>query len=131
MSKNTRAIKEYTREQRLVNENKQLKKELAHLRKQISRLDGDRFETLRQMCADSEEKQRFNENINDISSSVESLKKEWACKGTNCDGYLEINLYPKLGLTWYYRKCNSCSNRTPGQRYDALSVRGILKNDSK
>ena len=126
MSKNTRGIKEFTREQKLSKENRQLKQELKHLRKQIARLDGDRFETLRQMCADNEESQRFQESI--PNSNTEALKKDWACNGVGCTGYLEISLYSKLGQTYYFRKCNNCSNRTKGKRYDSESVKGIIKN---
>ena len=127
MGKTTRGLKEFTREQRLSKENRQLKQELKHLRKQIARLDGDRFETLRQMCVDSEENQRLQESLGPVSSSLDSLKKDWACNRDNCTGYLEINLYPKLGLTHYYRACNSCPNRTKGKRYDEESVKGIIK----
>lgn len=130
MAKNTRGSKEFSREQRLSKENKQLKKELSHLRKQIARLDGDRFETLRQMCQDSEESNRFQENMGSSSSNIETLKKDWACRKCT-PGYLEIMLYPKLNQTWYYRKCNSCNNRTTGQRYDSGSVKGIIKEPTK
>lgn len=128
VGKSTRGIKEFTREQKLSKENKQLKKELAHLRKQISRLDGDRVETLREMVADQEEKERFEDSMGPISTSSENLKKDWACNKPNCSGYLEIVLYTKLSLTHYYRKCSECFNRTGGQRYNADSVKGILKN---
>lgn len=127
MSKNTRAVKEFTREQRLIKENRQLKRELAHLRKQISRLDLEGLEATKQMCFDHEEKQKLNEELGEPNSNLEALKKEWACKEPNCTGYLEITLYSKLGSTNYYRKCNLCNNRTKGQRY-GQSVKGILKN---
>ena len=127
MGKSRRSDKEYTKEQRLSKENRQLKKELSHLRKQIARLDGDRFETLRQMCADNEEKERFNENMGPAKSTVETLKKDWACRQCST-GFLEISLYSKLGQTFYFRKCNSCANRTKGKRYDDQSVKGIVKN---
>ncbi|HEY5235473.1 MAG TPA: hypothetical protein VIJ14_04785 [Rhabdochlamydiaceae bacterium] len=126
MGKSRRSDKEYTKEQRLSKENRQLKKELAHLRKQIARLDGDRFETLRQMCADSEEKERFNESMGPAKSTVEVLKKDWACRACT-EGFLEINLFTKVGETWYYRRCNFCSNRTKSKRYDN-QVKGIVKN---
>lgn len=127
MGKSKRSDKEFTREQRLSKENRQLKKELAHLRKQISRLDGDRFETLRQMCEDSEERERFQESVGPVNSNIETLKKEWACHSCSV-GWLEITLYSKLGISHYYRKCNSCDYRTKGQRYDSSSVKGIVKN---
>lgn len=132
MGKSKRSDKEFTREQKLAQENKQLKQELGHLRKQISRLDASRIETIKEMCVDYEESKRFNENVGEMGSSLERLKKEWACK--KCpDGFLEINLYPKLGVTWYYRSCSSCgkNNRTLGQRYDEKSVKGIMAKTGK
>ena len=127
MAKNTRGAKEFTREQRLIKENRQLKRELSHLRKQISRLDLEGLEAAKQICFDQEEKDRFNENMGDPNSSLEVLKKAWACN--KCSGWLEITLYSKLGQTFYFRKCNSCNNRTKGQRYDEDSVKGIVKRN--
>lgn len=127
MAKNTRGTKEFTREQRLIKENRQLKRELAHLRKQIARIDVDRLETVKEMVADYQEAERLQENLGNPNSNIEALKKEWACKETGCEGYLEITLYSKLGTTQYYRKCNSCLNRTKGQRYDSNSVKGIIR----
>lgn len=124
MGKSKYSDKEFTKEQRLLKENRQLKQELGHLRKQIARLDNGRFETLRQMVIEQEESQRFQENM--PKSNIEELKKEWACKKENCNGFLEIVLFSKLGQTHYYRSCNSCSHRTPGKRYDN-EVKGIVK----
>jgi ferritin-like metal-binding protein YciE len=124
MAKNTRGAKEFTREQRLSKENKQLKRELSHLRKQIAKLDGDSFETLKQMSAEDEE--QFQGFVKDANSITEDLKKAWACKECFV-GVLEISLYTKLNQTFYFRKCNNCFKRTKGQRYDSESVKGIIK----
>lgn len=130
MAKNTRGTKEYSREQKLSKENKQLKKELSRLMKELSRLDVSRFETVKEMCNDYEEGEKFKEKIDDISSSLESLRKDWACK--KCEtGWLEITLYSKLGQTHYYRKCVDCDNRTKGKRYDSKSVKGIIVKSQK
>lgn len=126
MAKNTRGAKEYTKEQRLSKENKQLKKELSYLRKQIARLDGDRFEALKQMAAEDEESDQFQNFVKDANSVTEDLKKAWACK--DCfTGVLEISLFNKLNQTFYFRKCNNCSKRTKSQRYDSESVKGIIR----
>jgi hypothetical protein len=124
LGKNHRGQKEYTKEQRLIKENKQLKKELGHLRKQIARIDLDRYETVTQMCADYQESERFQENMANSTPNVDDLKKEWACNSCN-SGYLEIFLYSKMGETYYYRRCNGCQHRTHGKRYTA-EVKGIL-----
>lgn len=129
MGKATRGIKEFTREQRLSKENKQLKQELRHLRKQIARLDASQFETMKQMCNDYEDSERFQESIGEISSNIEEMRKQWACDLCKV-GFLEITLYSKLGETHYFRSCNGsgCNNRTKGQRYDKTSVKGIIRN---
>lgn len=127
MGKTKRSDKEFSKEQKLSKENRQLKKELSHLRKQISRLDGDRFETLRQMVADQEEAQRFQENMGESISNIEVLKREWACRKCQL-GFLQIILYSKCGQTFYYRACSSCENRTKGKRYGE-SVKGIIKSE--
>ena len=125
MAKNTRGVKEFTREQKLSKENKMLKRELAHLRKQISRLDVDRFETMKEMCNDYQESERLQENLGNPTSNLEALQKEWLCRDCQT-GILEICLYSKLGQTHYFRRCNNCPKRTKGQRYTA-EVKGIIK----
>ena len=105
-----------------------LKRELAHLRKQISRLDFEGLEAAKQTCADYEEKERLSEAVGDPNANIEHLRQKWLCSDCR-NGSLEIFLYPKMGCTWYYRVCSndSCKKRTKGQRYDESSVRGILK----
>lgn len=130
MGKSTRGVKEFTREQKLSKENRQLKRELSHLRKQIARLDLEDLEAAKQLYFDKEEKERLNESIPDVSSNLEALKKDWACKECTV-GWLEITLYTKCGQTFYFRKCCSCQNRTRGQRYESGSVRGIIKKNEE
>ena len=126
MGKSKRSDKSFTREQRLSRENRQLKQELKHLRKQIARLDGERLESLR--VAEAEDTEKFQKDLESPSSNIEALKKEWACRVCQT-GVLEIILYSKLGgETWYYRRCSDCYKRTKGQRY-AETVKGIVKND--
>lgn len=126
MGKSRRGSKEITREQKLIKDNRQLKRELSHLRKQISRLDLEGLEAAKTAIFEQEEKDRFNENVGDANSSSEQLKKIWKCNKCQL-GYLEITLYSKCGLTWYYRKCSGCVHRTKGKRYDE-TVKGIIKN---
>lgn len=125
MGKSRRGSKEITREQRLSKENKQLKRELAHLRKQISRLDLEGLEAAKQAINDQEEENRLNETMGEPNANLEHLKKVWSCNSCS-GGWLEITLYSKIGTTQYYRKCSNCDYRTKGQRYDE-TVRGIIK----
>lgn len=125
MGKSKRADKEFTREQRLVKENRQLKQDVRNLRKEISRLDLEGLETARQIFSENEERERFKEGPTESSSNIEDLKAEWQCDSCK-NGYLEIIRYPKLGGFWYYRACVSCNKRTVGKKYNE-SVKGIVK----
>ncbi len=121
MSKNTRAEKEYTREQKLVNENKQLKRELAKLRKMLARIDLDRYSTIKDMLQEHEMKDKLDKT----EPLLSSLKEEWKCH--DClEGYLEIVIFSKVGDLWYFRACNSCQKRTKSQKYTP-EVRGLIK----
>lgn len=126
MGKSKRGNKEFTREQRQQKEIKQLKRELSHLRKQISRIDLEGLEVAKQMVFENEEKERFNESVGPANASSDQLKEIWKCNECS-EGWLEITLYSKVGETHYYRKCCSCSHRTKGKRYDH-TVKGIIKN---
>jgi hypothetical protein len=124
VGKSRRGNKEITREQKLVHENKRLKKELAQLRKQLARIDLDRYDTVKEMIQEHYQEDRAQEGL-DI---LENLKKTWACKECS-DGYLQIFLYNKVGTTWYYRVCSNapgCKNRTTAQKYSP-EVKGIIK----
>lgn len=123
MSKSKRGDKEFTKEQRLIHENRVLKRQVASLRKQLARLDLDRYPNLKETIEQHYQEDRQQEG-QDI---LERLKQEWRCKQPGCDGYLEIILYNKINATWYYRKCNGCIHRTPSQKYNPDEVKGIIK----
>ena len=122
MGKARRGSKEHTREQKLIYENRILKRQVASLRKQLARLDLDRYSNLKETIEQhyQEDKEQEGKDI------LDRLKQEWRCREPGCEGYLEIICYNRVDSTWYYRKCNCCSNRTPGQKYTP-EVRGIIK----
>ena len=122
MSKNHRAVKEYTREQRLIKENERLKREVAKYRKLLARLDLDRYSTIKDMI----EEHQAEDNQQKTLELLESLKEIWKCRDCS-EGYLEIIVYSKVGNPWYFRSCNSCKKRTKSQPYDESRVKGIIK----
>lgn len=126
MGKSRRGSREISREQKLVHENKRLKREVSSLRKQLARLDLDRFTNVRELIEESYTAGQTSAG----TEVIETLKKTWACKECN-EGYLEIILYNKLSDTWYYRKCTSCNHRTKSQKYDPNRVEGIIKESSE
>lgn len=124
MGKSKRGEREFTREQKLVQENRILKRQVAALRKQLARVDLDRYTNLKETI----DKHYQEDNAQEGRDILEKIKKEWACQQPSCEGYLEIFLFTKIDSTWYYRKCNCCTNRTKAQKYSP-DVKGIMKKD--
>lgn len=122
MGKSRRGSKEFTKEQRLSKENTQLKQQVAQLRKQLARLDLDRYDSIREMIQEHRDEQAQPEFGAEF---LENLKKTWLCDDCR-NGYLEIILYTRLDSTYYYRACNNCPNRTKGKKYTP-EVKGIIK----
>jgi len=125
MGKNTRGNKEFTREQRLVKENKQLKQQVSQLRKQLARLDLDRFDSVKEMLDE------FNsEDLPQTGTEfLETLKKKWECNDCR-QGFLEIVIFSKIGQPHYFRSCSNegCNNRTKSQKYSP-QVSGIVRKN--
>lgn len=122
MGKSKKGDQEFTREQRLVHENRLLKRQLSSLRKELARVDLDRYTNLKETIEQHYQEDRAQEG-RDI---LEKVKKEWSCKEPDCTGYLEIFLFTKIDSIWYYRRCNCCTHRTKSQKYTP-EVKGILK----
>lgn len=124
MGKTRRGHKELSNEQRLKAENQRLRRDISSLRKQLARIDLDRYTHVRDIV---EEHLANNEEEIDSESLLESLKSKWRCLAEKCtDGYLEIMIYTKMTQQWYHRECNKCYNRTKSQIYTP-SVSGIIK----
>lgn len=124
MGKTRRGSKEFSREQKLINENKRLKREVSQLRKELAKIDLNRYDTVKEMIEEHYKEDRAGEG----QEILDNLKKTWACKECS-DGYLEIFTYNKVNQTWYYRICSNapkCKNRTLAQPYSP-SVKGIVR----
>jgi hypothetical protein len=114
----------YTREQRLHEENQQLKRQISSLRKQIARLDLDRFDVVKELIEEHYQEDKALEG----KAILDKLKKSWACREC-ADGHLEIFVHNRGGEPWYYRVCSNapeCGNRTKSQPYTP-QVKGILR----
>lgn len=115
----------YTKEQRLHEENQKLKRQISSLRKQIARLDLDRFDVIKDIIEEHYQEDRADEG----KAILDNLKKSWECHV--CDnGFLQIFVYNRGGETWYYRICSNaptCLNRTKSQPY-SQKVKGILRD---
>ena len=125
MGKSRRGSKEFTREQKLIQENKRLKRALAKLSKEFARLDLDRGAMVSQMIAEA-----YQDGQEEAGQDViNMLKKRWSCK--ECEsGHLEIIIFNKISESHYYRKCTACPNRTKSQKYSP-QVAGIIKKEAE
>lgn len=122
MGKSNRGIKERSREQELKYENGKLRREVASLRRQLARIDLDRYTHVREIV----ESHYKEEEQEDASNLLNSLKNTWKCHECNA-GHLEINVYSKMGAPWYFRQCSNCPHRTTSKQYDPNTVKGIVK----
>lgn len=125
MGKSRRGEREFGREKKLAHENKRLKKQISALRKQLARLDLDRYSNLKETI-----EQHYQEDEAQQGQDIlDKVKQEWACHEAECGGFLEIFTYSKMGTIWYYRICSNaprCKNRTIAQKYSP-EVKGIIK----
>lgn len=137
MGKTTRGHKEYSKEQELKHENKELRniirdlehevrmltRSTARSRKQLARMDLDRHAFVQDIIQEHYQNEEVEQNTQDMLSS---LKNAWQCHDCGI-GHLEINLYTRADGTFYYRHCNNCDKRTKSKKYDPEKVTGIMR----
>ena len=122
MGRSRRGDKERSKEQILKYENQKLRRQISSLRKQLARVDLDRYSQVRDIVEEHYANEEVEINTQDM---LESLKDVWKCR--ECpDGYLEIIIYSKMGNPYYFRQCSNCSHRTKSQLHTP-SVRGLIK----
>lgn len=109
--------KELDQLQKLKHENAKLKRQVSTLRKQLARIDMDRYQELREASEISDTAEQ------DSKGYVEMLKKEWECHECK-NGYLKITLVSQRDRLMYYRSCTNCGNRTRLKTYTD-DVKGI------
>ena len=114
---------EHDQMQRLRAENRKLKQQISQLRKQISRIDLDRFQNLKDLLDSQEADSRQEE----IKEAVEQDKREWACHDCKT-GTLFLTVFERRDGVFYFRQCGSCPKRTRTKRYTS-DVRGIRKSE--
>lgn len=106
-----------TKIRKLSYNNKELKREIARLRKHIERMDAGWCPGCLQKLENGEhEGAPTPEEVQVVDAPKKS--KDWFC--FQCQvGKLELVKYYKIGEAWYYRKCSepNCKNRTKGKRW--------------
>ena len=123
--RNRYADKELDQLQKLKYENKLLKKRISTLRKQLQRVDIDRYQNLKDLLY-----KHANEDLAaKIKAEKEKLKKEWECRECRT-GFMKIHTISRLDGVFYYRKCtnDSCGHRTKTKPYTD-NVEGIKDDE--
>ena len=114
-------LKEFDELQRLKYENKKLKKQISQLRKQLAKIDVDRYQNLKELVeAQQKEDKELEEKI-----KREKLKEKWKCYECK-EGYLRLMIFHRPDGDFYYRRCTRCGHKTKLQRYNK-DVDGILE----
>lgn len=109
MARRKYSDREYDDLDRLKYENKKLKRQISALRKQISRLDIDRYNNVKELL----EKQA-NEDMHEyIEKEKENAEKKWRCWTCGQGVLRPVRMHRRDG-SFYYRKCDNekCDNRT-------------------
>lgn len=93
-------------------ENKQLKKEISQLRKQLQRIDVDRWQNVKDLL-DSQDRKEQEQALK--KQEAEDLK-QWECFDCRT-GTLRITMIERRDGAWYFRKCDRCEKRTSLKKY--------------
>lgn len=102
---------EFSKVQKLTQENKKLKQSIGSLRKQIDRLEAG-------WCLGCLQKHE-EEHPDEMPPKIENQgkKKDWKCFQCN-EGKLTIFKYNKASEIWYFRQCKACGYRTQGKKFE-------------
>lgn len=110
---------EYDQVQRLRHENKRLKNQISQLRKQLSRVDIDRFQNLKDLI-ESQEREDQAETKAEEQKKIEQDWKCFECKS----GTIRLVVLERKDGVFYYRICDRCPKRTKIKRYNS-DVKGV------
>tara|TARA_B100000902_G_C26972027_1_gene745891 strand:+ start:132 stop:506 length:375 start_codon:yes stop_codon:yes gene_type:complete len=105
--------KELKEIQRLKHDNVALKRQLNRLRKQIARVNLDRFENVRDAL---EADHREDEQETKLAKQRRLIER-WQCFHCGED-YLRLLVINRPDGEFYFRKCPNCDHRTRMQRFD-------------
>jgi hypothetical protein len=103
--------KELDKLQRIQRENEKLKRENVRLRKEISKLDTNHFEHLRDLVD-----QQTAEAFEGPKSKRQEQKEKWECFECK-EGTLKIIILNRRDGCHYFRKCSNCEHKTKIKKY--------------
>lgn len=127
--RSSKGSKEYNDSQRLRHELDKAKETISRLRKQLQKVDVNRYQDIQDLI---ERRNEESDQVTQNDREQESLKSKWACHACN-DGHLVIRELHRLDGVFYYRKCSNsktCQNRTKPKRWHK-DVEGIKANEDE
>jgi len=98
--------------QKVRRENKRLKEQISQLRKQISRIDVDRFQNLKDLL-DAQDRKEQQEAALEKNKALSEQWKCWHCES----GILRLVVLERRDGVFYNRVCDNCKHRTKLQKY--------------
>lgn len=113
MSNKKYSDKEYSDLQKLKQENKNLKKKLSTLRKQLARIDIDQHDNIKDLI----DKYAEEEIIQRKEDEIKRLEEKWKCHQCQT-GHLKLIILERRDNVFYFRKCDNCSKRTPTKKWE-------------
>jgi len=119
MSSRNYGDREYDLLAKLKYENKKLKKRISGLRKQLDRIDLDRYHNLKGMI----EKHDREDHEVQLAESEMKLRRIWECWKCR-DGILRYIPLSRRDGEYYLRKCDNCENRTKVKKLTTTVKRG-------
>lgn len=121
--KNHNKDSDWSDDKKLKEENKKLKRTVQSLRKQLSRIDVDRYQQLQELVDTQvkEDKQFHDEPRRE--SKREEAKEKWRCFECG-EGFLRLLVLNRPDGVFYIRKCSDCRHKTRVKRYSS-DVQGI------
>lgn len=108
---------------RLKLENQKLKKQISSLRKQLNRVDVDRYSYIHDMLDNQVDEDVQFERDRDL----EDVKKKWECH-TCARDYLRITIVRRADGEFYFRRCPTCLYKTRLKKF-TNDIEGIDSDD--
>lgn len=97
--------KEYDVIDRYKKENQKLKEQISKLRKQLSRIDLDRYNNIKDLIDQTEKEEPV------VEEQKKDQENAWLCFNCEADSLRMVTFERRDGI-FYYRKCNNCNHRT-------------------
>lgn len=98
---------EYSKDQRLRHEIKRLKRQNDQLRKQLARVDLERYQNVKDILEKHDQEER-DQALQEQETNLKKIWECWECK----QGVLQYIPVMRRDGNFYFRRCRVCGHRT-------------------